>query len=193
MIDKFNNKLIKNYLRHCSAQNDFDRERIGYALKLLLDEGEKILGIAIIFIILGRCEDFILSFLVLMSLRIYIGGLHCSTRIRCFLFSLSFFMVSVLMAELICVSKFIGIIISMFAFINVVHCAPLPAKHRILVSKRGEKRLRNRALLIMVLWILHYILVNKRMANLILWTIIMQQMELILYRIFISKGVNQNG
>lgn len=184
MIDEINIWLIRKYLSGCSQLSEFDKERIKYALSVILDEIEKVIGVLFVFILLGRLQMFFMSFVVLMSLRVFIGGIHFQKRYQCFLFTLSFFLISVFMSEIFIIYKTAGFIICCLGLTNIVLCAPLPSKHRILVSERREKRLRNRAMFIMAIWMICYIWSNKIVANLILWTVIVQQLEILYYIIF---------
>ena len=182
MIDKINDLLIKKYLSYCRQLNSFDKERVEYALTIILDEMEKIITIFFIFILIGRVKMFLLSFIVLMSLRIFIGGVHFSTRSKCFFFSLLFFLVTVLMSEKIIIDRYIGLFIGLIAIVNIVLYAPLPSKHRILVEERRKKHLRKCALVEMIGWMFCYILIMREISNVIIWTVLMQQLEIVIYR-----------
>ncbi len=192
MIDKFNRWLTTRYIDSCSELSDFDKDRIEYALMVLLDETEKILGILIIFAMLNKMNDFLLSFIVLMSLRIFIGGIHFSTRARCFTFTLCFFLSIVYISDIIMVDKLIGIPVCGVALLNIVLCAPLSSKHRILVTERGKKNLKRAAIIVMAMWTVGYILLNVKTANIILWTVIMQQLEILYYKFFLRGGTTKD-
>ena len=184
MIEVINTWLIRKYLRSCSRLSEFDKERIKYALSVILDEIEKVIGVLFVFKLLGRLQMFFVSFVVLMSLRVFVGGIHFEKRYQCFMFTLSFFLISVFMSEIFIIYKTAGFIICCLGLMNIVLCVPLPSKHRILVSERREKRLRNRAMLVMSIWTICYIWSNTIVANLILWTVIVQQHEILYYKMF---------
>ena len=192
MIGKINNWLIKKYLNQRSELGEFDKERIEYALGILINESEKILAIVIIFIMICRVEMFLISFVVLMSLRIFIGGLHFSTRSGCFVFSTLFFVTTVFLSEFFYINKLVGLIIGCLACINISSCAPLASKHRILVTERGRKTLRKQSMVMLTIWLVCYMVLRKMVANVIIWTVIMQQMELLYYKCKKRKDKKKN-
>ena len=180
--------IIKKYISKCQKLDNFDKERIVYALNIILSETEKFIGIILIFSVWGKLASLMISFVVLMSLRIFIGGLHFLKSYQCFVFTLIFFCLSVIMSEFIIVNKAIGFILCCLALVNIVLCAPLQSKHRALVSERGNERLRNGAVIIMIIWMICYIIFNRSISNLILWTIVMQQLEILYYKYFRKVG-----
>lgn len=189
MIDRINTWLIRRFLSVCTKLSEFEKGKVEYALSILLDEAEKLMGILVVFIFSGRVKMFCVSLVVLMSLRIFIGGLHFGKRYQCFLFTLSFFMVTVLLSEAFIIGKAMGLLVLCLCLINIVLCAPLPSKHRILVSERGKKRLRNRAVIAMLMWMICYILCDGILANIMLWTAIMQQLEILYFQIIYRRNL----
>jgi len=189
MIDKINIWLIKKCLARRSQLDDFEKEKVEYALSVLFNETEKLIGIIFVFLIIGRVKMFLVSFIVLMSLRIFIGGFHFSKRYQCFLFTLLFFMVTVFLSEIFIVDKALGIGLFCLGFMNIVLCAPLPSKHRILVSERGKKRLRNQSKIVILMWIICYIFIFDMLANIILWTVMVQQIEILYSKITHGRKV----
>lgn len=186
MIDKVNNIIIKKYISSCGEANDFDKERIEYALKILLNESEKILGILVFFICIGQAKAFLISFVVLMSMRIFIGGIHFTTRLRCFSFTTLFFMMVIYMSGYFVLYRVVGVVVGCVAFVNVILFAPLKSKHRILVTEGRRKHLRKCALVAVVIWLVFYSVLEENVANLIIWTVIMQQIEL-LYGAYLER------
>ena len=186
MIDKVNNIIIKKYISSCDEINDFDRERIEYALKILLNESEKIFGVLVFFICMGKAKAFAFSFVVLMSMRIFIGGIHFTTRWRCFSFTTLFFMIVIHMSEYFVLCKVVGVVVGCVAFVNVILFAPLKSKHRILVTEGRRIHLRKCALVVLVIWLIFYSASEDNVANLIMWTVVMQQTEL-LYGAYLER------
>ena len=186
MIDKVNNIIIKKYISSCGETNDFNRERIEYALKILLNEGEKIFGILVFFICMGLAKAFALSFVVLMSMRIFIGGIHFTTRLKCFSFTTLFFMIVIHMSEYFVLCKVVGVVVGCVAFVNIILFAPLKSKHRILVTEGRRIHLRKCALVALVIWLIFYSALEDNEANLIMWTVVMQQTEL-LYGAYLER------
>ena len=187
MIDKINTWLIRRYLSVRNELSVFEKEKVEYALSILLNEIEKVIGVLSVFIFTGKVKMFLLSFVVLMSLRIFIGGLHFNKRYQCFLFTLLFFLVTVLLSEVFIIDKAMGCLVFCFSLINIVLCAPLPSRHRVLVSEGGKKRLRNMTILILSMWMICYIFLNGISANIILWTIIVQQLEILYYKFIYGR------
>lgn len=189
MIDKINTWLIKRCLVGRSQLGEFEREKIEYALSALFNETEKLIGIVVVFLTIERVRMFFVSLVVLMSLRIFTGGLHFSKRYHCFLFTLFFFLITVFLSEIFIIDKALGIVLFSLGFMNIVLCAPLPSKHRILVSERRKKRLRDQAKIVMSMWMICYIFIYDMLANIILWTVIAQQIEILYFKNLYGRKV----
>lgn len=187
MVDKFNNWLVERYLRSCDLLSEFDRERIEYSMKMLLNETEKIGILTILFWLAGKLNIFILAFIVLMSLRIFVGGMHFSTRARCFLFTLLFFSLIVVLSNIVFINRVIGLLICGLALLNIVLCAPLSSRHRILVLERGKDKLKKCAVITLLIWTVLSATLNEKLSNVIVWTVTMQQFEILYYKICIRK------
>lgn len=187
MVDRFNEWLIKKYLRSCSMLSEFDKERIKYSMNLLLNEGEKIMALVLLFGVIGQLKTFIFSFVVLMSIRAFVGGIHFSTRCRCFSFTLLFFMMVMFLSNFIIINQQTKLVISGLSLINTMLCAPLPSKHRVLVLERGRDILRKRSVIMVLIWIVVSVMLSEKLSNVIVWTVVLQQMELLYYKIFLSR------
>lgn len=182
MIDKINNWIIKRYINNCGDISDYDKVRISYSLDLVLGEGEKLMLLMLFFMLFEKTFFLMLALSVLMSLRIYIGGIHFSTRFRCFSFTLFFFICVYFFSSLIYVNKIIGLMICGVALVNICLCAPLASKHRILVSEKGKIKLKKRAMIVMIVWLVVYIMSSVGVSNIIIWTVTIQQLEILYYK-----------
>lgn len=188
MVDRFNNWLIKKYLNSCGSLDEFDKERIAYSMNILLNEFEKIVLIMLLFASVGKLELFIFSFIVLMSLRIFIGGIHFSTRCGCFIFTSIFFITVMVLSNYVIIGTcIIKLIIFGVAIMSIVLFAPLPSKHRMLVLEGRKYRLKRYSVFVMIIWAMLSLLVMRKLANVVIWTVIMQQLEILYYEIFIRR------
>jgi len=187
MVDRFNDWLIRSYLSSCGILSEFDKERIKYSMNLLLNEAEKIMLLILLFGVTGQLKVFIFSFAVLMSIRAFVGGIHLSTRCRCFSFTLLFFSTAMVLSNFVLINPQIKLVVCGLSLINTMLCAPLPSKHRVLVLERGRDILRKRSVTMVLIWIVASVMLGEKLSNVIVWTIAMQQMELLYYKIFLSR------
>ena len=167
--------------------SEFDKERIRYSMNMLLNEAEKIVVLVLQFGVVGQLDMFVLSFMVLMSLRAFVGGMHFTKRWQCFLFTLLFFVVVIVSSKIVLINQVTRLLIGGLALINIVFCAPLPSRHRILVLERGRDILRKRAVITMFIWIVVSVMLSEKLSNVIVWTITMQQFEILYYQIIFKR------
>lgn len=92
-----NEILAERYVTIAKKSKDYtpmECEKIKYALKVILNEGEKIFLLILCFLLQKRLWMFFLSFFVIVSTKKVLGGTHRKTFWGCFFFSLFFFSTS---------------------------------------------------------------------------------------------------
>ena len=91
MISSFTYK-ITNYIKdNSNIKNINDLEKINYSLQAIFGELFKAIILGTLFLILGKIDYFLLSMIILFSIRIFQGGYHFDTHIKMLIiFSITF-------------------------------------------------------------------------------------------------------
>lgn len=76
---------------------DLEMRRLDFTLTVFFYEISKFIILAILFSAVGLFQEYAISILVLMPIRIFSGGIHFNHYISCFLFTSVFFTVPVLL------------------------------------------------------------------------------------------------
>ena len=155
-------------------------ERMRYALKVMLNEIEKIILLGIIFALLGEYKVFLLSLCVILSIRFTMGGMHRRTFWGCFFFSFGFFLFVIIIAKSFFISKEILTSLYIIYVIYILLRAPIPSKVRPIPSEARRKKLKRYSILVVSIWILVCIVVQNGMwKNYVAWTLLLQMNEIL--------------
>jgi accessory gene regulator B len=172
-------ELIKKVANHISKVNGYSEdqeEQVNYALRVIIFEALKIIGVIIIFSLMGYPAYAIIAIGTMISSKPFIGGYHEDSQIKCFISTLliigSIIYLSV-NVEINFISKLILSGISLYCIWNQA-----PIINPIMDITRTELIRRNRSIGIIVCIILVMIslIFNKSyiISNTIVWTIVFQ-------------------
>lgn len=179
MINFFMKYLEKNNL----IESKTDGEKIKYSLSIILSELFKFVGISIIFIILNKFTYFVFASILILLTRTSSGGMHFYKTYQCFIFSLIFFISSVLILPLIKLTYNQYIFISILSTIIALTCAPVFSKYRTFLNKKKLKFKISAFVLttvcFMVLFIFFY---NTQYFYCGIWTLFLQNIQLLYSR-----------
>jgi accessory gene regulator B len=113
--------------------------KIAYGKTVLLCEVPKLILLVGIFWALGKGTEFLFVMAVLMPVRMFSGGLHFSTNVRCFVFSLGFFLLAVCVLPMVPLPMAGGFVLLGVSAVAVAVCSPV-------VSQKGPLQTRARKL-----------------------------------------------
>lgn len=176
--EQINKKLVNFILYILQVEEHGDRrERIIYSILVLLTETEKIFFNLFLFALFGQVKSGVCSILVILSLRIFMGGIHRKTTIGCIL--QTFLTISFI---IICSKRIYFSSIAMYGmfliYVLLIWCStPLPSEKRICYSEKQRLTFKLKALTVLVLLIVFVQIVGKCVKNLILWTMAIQLFE----------------
>ena len=160
-----------------------DIRKMRYAMTVLFNESIKLILLFLIFRFLGYQSLFLFSFMVLVSIRIFAGGIHCEKNISCFVASLIFFLLSVIILPqyLITIAPKILILISVTSVLFIIFLAPLPSPQRPIQSEKRKKRLQGLAIFFTLFWqgILWFFIQDPVFFSCGIWTIFLQSIQLL--------------
>lgn len=180
---------LTNYIRSNSDfTNSDDLDKINYAIETILNEAFKILILLILFSALGKLRYFNFSIIILLSIRIFSGGLHSKTFLGCLLWTTLFFTTTSIVAPIIPkVSIGIYYLISLFNLSVIITKSPYPNPNRPIKSKKRRQVLKILAIFFTIFWIIALLFFTNDISylNCGIFTILLQSLQLL----YIKKGV----
>lgn len=151
-----NDTISKQYIRLAEQHRNYNYvqcEKMKYALKVMLNEGEKVLLLSIIFTMLGEGKIFLFSLLVILSLRITMGGMHRRTFWGCFFFSFGFFLLVIIMGRYFFIPNSVLVGLYIGYIIYILLRAPISSKARPSMTEATRKKLKGYSIVVVSAWI----------------------------------------
>lgn len=172
-------KLIKIAASYISKVNNYttdEEEQIEYALRVVLFESLKIVGVIIAFSLLGYPVQAILATGTMATSKPFIGGYHEDTQLKCFLATLLIVGSIVYLSVNLNMDLISKILLSGVALYCIWNQAPVINPKMNLTRQDLIERNRKAGLFIVTIFILIALIFNKYklVSDAILWTIIFQ-------------------
>lgn len=184
MIKKLTQK-VANYCESTYNLDELSKIKLRYSLEVILGDMSKFIILLIVFTFWGKHIEFIYSSISLIGIRVFTGGLHYKTFIRCLIFSVFFFFLVIYSENNLVIKNpnilalYIGIILS------VVLIAPISEKTRPIYSDKKIMLFKTISIIFILFHVFMYFITNKDpYFKISLWVFIYQAIQLI-----ISKGV----
>lgn len=171
---------ISIYLKnHSTILKDNDFLKINYVIQVILRAIIILFVLFIVFGIIDKLQVFILALIILISLRPYLGGIHCKSAISCTLLTLIHFLLIVLLSgKMPLYNNYIYVIVFLISFILVLIYAPLPNKKR---HVENLMKLKIKSLISLSLWIIIFFYIkNSYFRNTIFLSILLQIIQIII-------------
>lgn len=169
--------------------SDFQIAQLYYLWKSLASEFSKLIIMGILFHnILGI---YAFAIIIMMLLRSSTGGLHCRTYLSCFLVSLTYMFLSLVILPAIPVNKLLQMILLFACILCNYYIGPVTSKFRRTPSEKMVKRVRGQAFVIIFFYLtLTYITPENPYITAGFWVIILHTVQLIAAKLIKMKGVN---
>lgn len=179
MITIISSTICKILLKYNNTLTNTDLLKINYVINVILNDILKLLIVGIIFTILDKTSLFILSLNILISLRLFIGGIHCKTSMSCLLVTiLHFFITTIISQILININIIICIIFFIISIVLILIYAPCPNKKRPLKNKMILKIL---SLISFCFWIIVFFCTyTQRIRSCIFFSLVIQIIQIII-------------
>ena len=134
------NHLLEKYKQQYfrSVEENYSDEltliKVRYALEVLKNESVKFIILGIFFYLAGYLGVYLFSFAFLIPNRIFSGGLHMKTGIRCFFFSLCFFAALIFLTPLISVDDRVLMVMTAVAWLLIIIFSPVASSQKPIVT-----------------------------------------------------------
>lgn len=172
-------KDISPYLSREFHFTELEIARIRYVIISFISETSKLAVLFTAFSLMNRQKELLAAILVLLSIRNFTGGIHLSHYLSCLLFTFSFLLCAVGLAELCFPSLWIQILCLAVGILIVGVIGPVSSDRRPAPSKKKGNIFRIIACMVLLVYIL--LLLNVRylpFRNLIFWVSILQILQL---------------
>ncbi|WP_017416898.1 accessory gene regulator B family protein [Clostridium tunisiense] len=183
MVDKLATQLT-SFICTETYNNAKDRGRIQYGLSILLGEGFKIIFLVLFFNIIHREKLFFFSLLVLMSTRVFAGGIHLKGALNCLLLTTAMFIFTSMIAPLIPqLPRTYYLFAGIASFLIVSLKAPMCSVRRPIKDKKKKLQYKIIAASSIAIWtIILLSLKNTAYVNCGFSTILLQSVQLVLIK-----------
>lgn len=172
---------------------DIDKQKaetIEYGIYMTISEVTKIILIILISLFFKITKYVAVTIVLFGMLRMYIGGIHADTHIKCFITTA----LTMLSIPLLCINvRMNNLILASAAFpaclIMIYKYAPADNPNKPIKSKRQRKSLRIRGFILITLYFIVSIFLPYKWANIIICTSIIACVMTtpVLYRLFGNK------
>lgn len=169
-IDKMTNMLTNFIIQHSDAKRE-DADIIAFGVKYGLITLAEILGMVVISFLM---REFILGAVILIafiSIRVYAGGYHAKTLLRCVVMSTILFTLIILGYKMLYLPIIVKGLIALFLGVLILIFSPVENDNRRL-SKNEKKVFKNRALLFYSISLIIFMLI-KKLSNILVWAYLM--------------------
>jgi accessory gene regulator B len=181
MIDKLALQLTSLICTE-AYNNAKDRARIQYGLSVLLGEGFKIVFLVLFFNIIHKQNFFYFSLLILISTRVFAGGVHLKGNLNCLLLTALLLIFTSVLAPLVprLPTVYYGLI-GIVSFAIVLVRAPICSVRRPIKDNKKKLQYKIAAALSVALWtIILLLLQSAPYVNCGFSTILIQSVQLVL-------------
>jgi accessory gene regulator B len=182
MINKLAFKLTCYIKNNSKFNNPQESEQIQYAITTILNEVFKIIILLILFSVIGNLKYLLFSMMILLSIRLFSGGLHAKTLLGCLMWTILFFTLTSIIAPLLPkLSPYIYYILSLLNLAVIIIKSPYPNPKRPIKNKKRKQYLKILAISFSLFWtyILLFHLNNSTYLNCGIATILLQSLQLI--------------
>jgi accessory gene regulator B len=183
MVDKLALQ-ITSFICTEAYNNTKDRARIQYGLSVLLSEGFKFLSLILIFNLIHTQQYFYLSLLILLSTRVFAGGVHVKGALNCLLLTVLLFTFTTVLAPLVHeLPAAYYLLVGITCLIIVLVRAPICSVRRPIKDNKKKLQYKFTAALSVALWtIILLLLESTPYKNIGFSTLFIQTIQLVLVK-----------
>lgn len=135
----------------------------------------KTLVVLIITLLIKTAKEFGLLLIFYALLRTFAFGIHANSSLKCWISTLTIYILGSILIKEIIITKTIAIIIWSIAFISFILWAPADTPKRPLIRKEQRKKLKLKVCIISITYLLLILLINsKLMINAISLSLIIE-------------------
>lgn len=171
--------LIKGIAERISKTNEYtkdEEEQVEYALRIFAFETLKIIGVIIVFSLLGHPLQAIIAIGTMSIVKPFIGGYHENSQIKCFTFTLLIIGSIIYLGSSLSINFMVKLILGVISLYCIWQQAPVVNPMMQLTKPELIKRNRVLGVSISIAFVLIAIIFYRYilLSNTILWTMVFQ-------------------
>jgi accessory gene regulator B len=150
-------------------------------MTVVWNEAIKFAALLALFLLLNKIHEFLLCVSILLSIRIFSGGLHFESNFTCFIASAVFFcIIIVYLPFLFTVTTVISIFLMLVSILVIFICSPAPSPNRPIISEKRRRNFKYLSVLFTLAWIfiLYTFIHDVDFFECGIWTISLQAFQL---------------
>lgn len=180
-ISDFLIKRILNQIRALNRYEEDDIDMMRYSLQAILWEIEKVIIIFVIFALMGYPIHYLVTLIVLMSIRVFAGGYHSKSSFGCLFITFSGFFLAIYVLPQIPLNNLAILVLSGLSLLVTLLAAPIRSVQKEAVQKKDkDMQKKMTAFVITTIWlILLFINKTNTYAFPALWMIVLQNAQLL--------------
>lgn len=155
-----------------------------FYLKGTLSDLSKALIFFIFFYALGLHKEFLCGLFFLIIFRIYSGGIHCKTFMRCLLFSFVILSSGIILGKTVIISKPLVLGVEAICTVIILLCTPVLAATRPALGKDAIKRAKIHEGIVLVSFLIYsYFNKTTPLSNIGVWILILHTMQILVAKV----------
>ena len=185
-------KSIEQRLTDSKKYTRYQVQKIMYVIKTLSADISKVILLGIIF--RNHFLSYIVAMTVLFLLRSFSGGIHNNTYIGCFMSTLIYFLLSIIILPKITISFSIKVLLLTACIVLCEWIGPITSKHRPPLSQAKIAICKSITVTNIFLFILiGNIIPNSPYITVGFWVIILHTLQLIVAKLMIAAKSKKKG
>lgn len=179
-IDKVNDKLVDKVMKLIRTREVKDEKGVlivKYALGSIISECEKFIMMLIIFLLCGKCLEFLVVFMALVTLRVFIGGGHRETFLGCFLQSFSIFVVILLLMSYIKIPVMVVLVEYVILFLWIWKVSPIVSPKRPNYSMEQRREFKIKGIIVLTIQVVLSMLLQGVILEAVSWVLVVVFVE----------------
>lgn len=176
------NYFIKYFLHQVDLLGTYssdDMDKIKYSLQSIFYECEKILILCIVFALFNQLDYYLITLIVLLSIRLNTGGYHSKSNLGCLLLTFFMFFIAINIFSLVHLSNIIKYMLAFLSLLVILLTAPVLSvqKQKVLTVNITVKKILSFA--ITTFWFIIFFYKNNTYTVSVLGIIFLQSMQLL--------------
>ena len=160
------NSLTKRFIQLLIVKNiikDKDKNIYVYGFNQLLFTGLNLITVIILGVIFNKLMDSIIFMCTYIPIRVYAGGYHAKTHLKCYIFSIIMLSIILFILKINLISLHISLILVLISSILILFLSPVEDKNKPLdkLEKKVYKKRTIRNFIIALIVLLIFLLLNK--------------------------------
>lgn len=179
-VSNFFISRILNRIRLLNQYDEDDIDMMRYSLEAILWEVEKVIIMFLLFTLMGCADYFMITLVVLISIRSVAGGYHSQTAFRCLLVTLMGFFLAIVVLPFIHLNTLGIVALTGFCLWVSMLAAPMRTKEKEAIhNKDKDMHKKIYVLVITSIWIVSVFIKMPTYAFPVLWIIVLQNAQLL--------------